>query len=161
MAEPAKKLACVELTVNEKVWSATDDLLGKTYQRIRENSTPVMGGSNCRVCTFAVCSPKTPYPVLKVAGQTAYAHNVVAMVKWRRAGNSTLWSKDLQVSHDCHNTKCVDISHLSVISGEENRAKTGCKAKLVCDVCARIVHACRHEPKCLTVAPMLCEMCMN
>jgi len=59
-----------------------------------------------------------------------------------------------QVSHLCHQKRCINAAHFVQESGEENRARQMCVGatmlQVVCE-CGRVhtINPCRHIPKCV------------
>jgi hypothetical protein len=110
---------------------------------------------------------RTKYPVLKrvIAGKARryYCHHVAMLYKLRKDDrNAPLWnSSELNVSHDCHNTACVQLEHLSLCSQAYNNSKTiSCIGRLECKSCGIWMSACSHTPVCKsTMYSSFCSVC--
>jgi len=150
-------------TANMFLW---DDaaLLASMLVDIRERSVERKG---CRVSGYAVSeSGVTPYPVIKRKcrdgkSRKFYAHHVVMMDKYKRTGATAMWDTDLfQVSHECHNPKCVNAEHLELLSAEANRAKNiHCVGHVACTACGVRMRVCKHPTLCLTTVDSICSSC--
>ncbi len=111
---------------------------------------------------------RTDYPVMKRRcpdgkDRRFYLHHVSMLYKIRVIDSKApLWSsKEKQVSHDCHNTSCVAMEHLSLCTAEYNRAKSNkhCIARVECSECKTHFDLCDHKPRCKTVKISVCSNC--
>jgi hypothetical protein len=137
-------------------------VLAKLDAEIRMEHVSAQG--DCIVTTRARTSATTPYAKVKRRfdgkDYLFYAHVVVAMAKHQRAC-LPLWDPQThQVSHECHNAKCVNPAHLAVITAAANRAKNmHCAGTAVCDGCGTCIQLCRHATRCLSVSRGVCGDC--
>jgi Zinc-binding loop region of homing endonuclease len=54
-----------------------------------------------------------------------------------------------EVSHLCHNAKCVRPSHLTWESHQNNLKRVNCPGQVRCEHTAGYCNACHHEPRCI------------
>jgi len=130
--------------------------------------------SGCLTTSYACASaspsgPKksrTDYPVTSRTGpdhkkRKYYLHHVAMMYKRLCAGIVGMWDTDThQVSHECHNTACVNVGHLELLTAKANRDKNvHCVGTAVCATCGVSMRICKHPTKCLTVVETVCSTC--
>jgi hypothetical protein len=58
-----------------------------------------------------------------------------------------------QVSHLCHNPRCLVPDHVVVESPKENNGRKGCRVWIDCPHCPRKIFLCTHSPACVKAAP--------
>jgi hypothetical protein len=152
-------------TANEYLWG--QDLLRERIMLDVLARSAVDADTRCRVSTYAVGEAGvTPYPVVKRAcpdgrSRRFYAHHVVMMTKAKARGSTEMWDTTLyQVSHECHNPKCVNADHLELLRAEENRAKNiHCVGHVTCTACGVRMRVCQHPTLCLTEVSSTCSVC--
>ncbi len=72
------------------------------------------------------------------------------MVGWA-SGIHLLGSTD-QISHLCHNPKCIVPAHVVVESVKDNNSRKGCKVWVDCPHCPLKIFICEHNPACIKFA---------
>ena len=107
----------------------------------------------------------TPYPVIRRKcpdGRVRrfYCHHVV-MIHDQVNKLQEMWdTSKMQISHDCHERKCIKLSHLSLMTPEDNVSKTiSCIGRVECIKCDMAINLCQHNTKCLTVVYRVCSKC--
>jgi len=58
-------------------------------------------------------------------------------------------SKGEDISHLCHNSKCLNPNHMTIESKKANNLRKGCQVKFKCPCCEHEAVVCRHNPKCI------------
>jgi hypothetical protein len=161
-------------TANEYLFNEVK-FLQQVYKDITRNY--VRQDGNCILSTYAYASGKcksgpkqstTLYPVIKRKcpdgkSRRFYCHHVVAMyTEVYYNDREEMWdTSKMHVSHDCHNTRCVKRSHISVITKEENLSKNiNCIGKAKCSKCRVVLQLCKHATKCLTTVEAVCSNCV-
>jgi len=109
---------------------------------------------------------KTDYPVTSRTGpdlkkRKYYLHHVAMMYKRLQEGTVGMWNTTThQVSHECHNTACVNLDHLELLTAKANRDKNvHCVGTAVCTICGVSMRVCKHPTRCLTVVETTCSTC--
>jgi len=91
-----------------------------------------------------------------------YAHHVAMMSKiLETTGKLEMWDTTThQVSHECHNTGCVNPLHLELLTAKANRDKNiHCVGFAECSSCGMRIRVCQHDTLCLTVVKSTCSHC--
>jgi hypothetical protein len=76
------------------------------------------------------------------------------MLGWAQGINTTTGCREAQISHLCHNPKCVIPSHVVLESPVENNRRKNCLVWVNCphDGCEEKVFVCTHSPPCIKYA---------
>lgn len=126
------------------------------------------GGSACLVSPRAVRAQHARYPAIKFTHKrryrvTLYAHVIVVLatrIRTRQAAG--MWDPSkLNVSHSCHNTRCINPAHLALVSPANNNSRSHhCIARVTCPSCPAAFNLCHHSPPCLTTISTPCSSCV-
>ena len=76
-----------------------------------------LGGETARYSTLSVT-----FPWIKLK-KTIYAHRLIYMLNTKQFE----LPKDMQVSHKCHNRRCINMQHLSLEPQYVNRDREQCR----------------------------------
>jgi hypothetical protein len=109
-------------------------------------------------CLLHCKSPsEARYPKTKIQGagerKEYYIHHLVLR------GKGAAIDAALQVSHLCHNKRCINPDHIIAEPGEYNRMRQGCTQlamlRHTCSHCgvAEWINPCPHEPACVIGYP--------
>jgi len=155
-----------DVTANEYLWGQPA-LLARLHAAVMAHRK--RRDTGCWDCTYAVGEKgKTDYAVIKRRcadgkDRRFYAHHVVMMKKMKDRGAADMWDTvAMQVSHECHNTLCVNPDHLELIPAAANRAKNiHCVGHVTCTTCGVTMRACKHATLCLTVVESICSECLE
>jgi hypothetical protein len=156
-----------ENTAMEVLAEQPFQVLEELYLRVVCASDQVRHEDGHILSTRAYCAgARTKYPVLKklIAGKPRrfYCHHIGMLYKLRKENpNAPLWPSNMQVSHDCHNTRCVQLDHLSLCTQAYNNSKTiSCIGKVECKTCGFWMSPCTHTPVCKrVVTATACSAC--
>lgn len=136
------------------------------YDRITKER--VFKSGDCLLSTRALQDEGTKYPVLTYtvtlpSGVSKklklYAHHVVMLWKLKLEDPrlDKAWAPELHVSHNCHNTRCVQIEHLALVSQADNNSRNiHCIGVVICKHCNRRMQVCVHQPPCLIIQAATC-----
>lgn len=159
------------LTANE-ILASRPSVVQELFAHICEGKV-ITADLGCWVTRYASSAstksgPKkstTPYPVTSktIDGDKLkfYLHHVAMMKSRADRGLVGMWdTREFQVSHRCHNPLCVNVDHLVLESGDDNRERnTHCTGEVRCTVCSTSMPVCPHTVKCITVVWTVCSKC--
>ena len=163
----------MSLTSNQWLFQNQDFLFDLFDQVISKDWTKNEDG--CILSTRAVCSQTksgknksaTNYPVIKrrcpdKVDRRFYCHHISYMSKHSKKGLKMWDSSEFEVSHECHNTLCVNPNHLELLSKKEHATKRiHCIGTVKCQECDVQFVLCEHKMRCLTTKIKICSNCLK
>lgn len=165
LARHPRRLFKLELRVYKGA-AAAGSATGTAAGTAHPTSAGAVGGA-CLVSPRAVRAQHARYPAIKFTHKrryrvTLYAHVIVVLatrIRTRQA--TTMWDPSkLNVSHSCHNTRCVNPAHLALVTPANNTSRTHhCVARVTCPSCPAAFNLCHHSPPCLTTISTPCSSC--
>jgi hypothetical protein len=132
---------------NQYTKPSYDDMLKDKAQQILKDAIPTYDVGKKILCQVSPIhkgyTHQGAYTRVNFNGGKQFTHRIV----WMHANGSI---KDkFDVSHLCHNGKCIKLSHLHVEDHQYNVSRQGCKG--IIKNGRKWKRACKHEPFCKVI----------
>lgn len=163
----------MNLTSNQWLFQNQDFLFSIFEQVVSEDWTRIEEG--CLISTRTVSSQNksgenksdTKYPVIKrrcpdKVDRRCYCPHISYMSKYFKK-EAKMWdSSEFEISHECHNTLCVNPNHLELLTKSEHSTKRiHCIGIVKCHECGVQFILCEHRTRCLTTKILTCSSCLK